>query len=1268
MRLLNTIILFFFVSMLFQGCIGVLGPEDGIYINEILTSNNGVVAEPINQKEVDWIEIYNGYDFAISLSGYYLTDNIEDTNKWSFPKGTIIEPNGYLLLWADGLDTLLHTNFKLSKGGEEIALFSKDKELLDHVVYSSQEVNISYGRKWDGIDKWVYFNRPTPLFSNSDHKSYQRAIYSEEPVFSAEAGFYNENVSLSIFSPDTSAEIRYTLNGNIPTRNSNLYTDALIIDSTTVIRAISIGKNKLSSKIVTRTYFLNVDKDLPVVSIVADSIALWDTISGIYEKSIKGLGRFANFEFFEDKKPVINQGAKMSISGNVARFFGQKAILLEASEKFGNPTFDHRFFPEKRNYSFQSILLRAGGHPDKYNSMFRDGLVQHLAIDLNVEYMAYRPAIVYINGKYWGIYNLREKLNSNYFIDNFNLDNTRLNLLENSWAVANKGNNKHYISTREFVKECDKSNPLNYAHVATLIDIDNYINYNIAEIFASNIDWPNWNIKFWKPSKEYAKWRWILVDLDYGFGVGTGPDYDMIGYATSPIKTRATNPPNSTILFRKMLEFPEFKDEFIQRFAVTLNVIYNTERVLNTIEEFKEQRAKEMPLHIERWKDYLYKSPWGKFKIPTSMEKWDEEIEVMREFARLRPDFVRKNLVNKFHLNGIVTITTSSDGGRILINTIQLEEEKLEGIYFKDIPMKMEVIPNPGQKFLYWIINGQRNYSATLNFIPKANGSIRAIFDNSTQTELPCIIEKNTTLKTANSPYFTTGEVIIKKGTTLTIEKGVQLLMEKHKSILVQGKLICNGTFDEPVQIMPNPHTNSIEWGALCIDNSEVELNHVSLLKGTWYDDKEKYKATITSIKSNTSLNYVSVESNFFPFYSEHGTVKISNSKMSSPKTCDLINIKYAKSAIVENCELRGNDYPDTDAIDYDSIHDGVIRNNTIYGFFGFNSDAIDIGEASSDVLIEGNRIFNMTDKGVSIGQGSSAIIRNNLFYGCSMGVGIKDSSSFAYINKNTFYGNKFGVSIFEKNLNSGGGGAEVMNCIFYETRKKPVEIDDKSWVSIINSLSEEKELDGRKNIVGNPEFVDATNFNFSLTENSPARNSGTEKEIDMGAKINVPRNETPDIIINEINCSPLRNKGPVYWVELYNNSGMDVDLTGWTITNENHYIYPLPQKLVIKKNEYLVLSNNYNGFVWHYPKVINVRGILDDKIIDRGSELLLYDPYMNLVDFIDFRSLLLNPDDFSQTGTSLELKSTSLNNKDKSNWNRNTYKKGSPGVKNMVK
>ena len=228
-----------------------------------------------------------------------------------------------------------------------------------------------------------------------------------------------------------------------------------------------------------------------------------------------------------------------------------------------------------------------------------------------------------------------------------------------------------------------------------------------------------------------------------------------------------------------------------------------------------------------------------------------------------------------------------------------------------------------------------------------------------------------------------------------------------------------------------------------------------------------------------------------FPIFTQYGNVVIQNSTLHSEETCDLINIKYAESALVENCDLRGNNSFDTDAIDYDQNSNGIIRNNKIYNFYGSNSDGIDLGEGSKDVLIENNLILNCRDKGISVGQASTANIKNNIIVNCAQGVGVKDYQSFAFIDKNTFAYCDLGVASFEKNIGAGGGSAEIVNSIFSNSITDPVFVDDLSILTVSYSLSNTKNLDGLENIKAEPNFVN----NFFLNFNSPAINNGNPQQ-----------------------------------------------------------------------------------------------------------------------------------------------------------------------------
>ena len=279
--------------MLILGCGELPKAEPGLYLNEVLASNSSVKAEDLEHEQADWLEIYNGYETEKDLSGYFLSDKKSTPNRWAFPEGTKIAANGFLLVWADRQDTALHTNFKLSRSGGEIRLSSPTQELIDEVAYTTQAYDITYGRKYDGHAEWAYFDAPTPKRSNAESPAIANLEISSPPEFSVTPGFYEAGQKVELISEH---EIRYTLDGSLPQRTSIKYSGAISLDQTQIIRAIAIEKGKLLSRAQTATYFIGEDKGLPIFSIVSDSVALWDTVHGIYEENLRSIERFANVE------------------------------------------------------------------------------------------------------------------------------------------------------------------------------------------------------------------------------------------------------------------------------------------------------------------------------------------------------------------------------------------------------------------------------------------------------------------------------------------------------------------------------------------------------------------------------------------------------------------------------------------------------------------------------------------------------------------------------------------------------------------------------------------------------------------------------------------------------------------------------------------------------------------------------------------------------------------------------------------------------------
>ena len=1252
--------------------------EAQLYINEFLASNVSKGYDTTNYNYVDWIEIYNGANSGLNIGGYYLTDNLNNNVKWQIPQNTIIAPHGWLLIWADGLNTGLHANFKLSSDGEEIGLYAPDKTLIDSVIFIPQQTDISYGRKPDGSGQWLYFDDPTPGSSNSTtgYSTYTRA---EIPQFSIEGGFYNGDAEVILSCTSSTATIRYTLDGNEPDILSPEYTSPIQINATTVVRARVFDDGLLAGNTVTHTYFINVNKYLPVFSLVCDSLYLWDTEIGIYQNSAIDQERFANLEYFENEQPVINQNIGIRIHGFVARYLPQKTFGLYAKNKYGNPAFNYKFFDEKDIYSFKSIFLRDGGFPENSSTMFRDGLMQNLTVGkVDIDYQAYKPAVLYLNGKYWGIYNIREKQNGDYLAANHNVDPANVDLLENYWKEIIEGDKIHYNDFMNFITENNINNSTNYNHVKELIDVDNYIDYAITEIYYANTDWPGANVRYWRPREENGRWRWILMDVDFGFGLEAGYDNNTLEFAMATDGTTWANPPSATFLLRKMMESDEFKNEFIQRFAAHLNISYEPSRVINLINSFRNNIVNEMPFQIERWKDEVWTASWGtSYHVISSMELWETEIEEMRQFAELRAENVRQHLTDKFDLTGTYILTTHSDGGYIVVNSVKIPEGTNTGIYFDDVPLRLEAVPAVGMDFLYWTWNKSKDFSENINVAFSNDLEITAVFGTKNPNLIPEIINSDLILTQSGSPYFATGDIIIQPDVTLTVEHGVEILMPDSCCIYDYGEFIINGSIMQPAYIRANKHSNYSRWGAICIQNATgtAQLNNVIIENASHGRNKLLHKAGITCINSDVILNGVSIQDADFPFYSEYGNITILNSSFRSDKTCDMINIKYAGTAIVEGCNIKGNEYPDTDGIDYDHINNGIIRNNYIYGFSGFNSDGIDIGEGASGILIENNRIYNCSDKGISVGQGSSVIIKRNFIYNCNMGVGVKDSLSYALIDQNTFYQNSYSVACFEKNRGAGGGNADIINSIFSQSLISPVFYDSLSVINVTYSLSDTEQMEGTGNINEDPLFVNPLIMNFELRETSPCINTGSPETppdpdgsvADMGAYFIYLLPTEVNVVINEINYNSHPDFNAGDWIEIYNNTFSDIDMSGWVFKDLNdEHIYHFPEGFVLAKNNYVVVCNEVDSFTTQYPTTWNYRGNFDFGLNNSHEVLRLFDSKMNLVDYVEYTNESPWPVEPDGEGYTLQLINPNLNNSLAQNWEASSEIMGTPGFSNF--
>lgn len=603
-----------------------------------------------------------------------------------------------------------HTNFKLSSAGETVYLTHETEGIVDSMAYPSIPANYSYGIPIANQDDRVIFVLPTPGYPNAG--PFFEGVVTSEVQFSINQMFLSATQQLALSGTGDGEQIRYTLDGSDPVGTSPIYQQPITLSSNRVVRARIFKDDYLSGKIGTRTYLFENDHDLPVVSIVTDPDNLWDNDTGIYvlgdnyQNSFPFFGanfwedweRPANIEMMEPwGETVFSSNCGIKIFGGWSRGQEQKSLSVFFRSSYGDPALEYQMFDTKPINQFQSLVLRNSGN-DWNTSMMRDGMMTSLMKNLNIDLQAYRPAVMYLNGEYWGIHNIREKTNEDFLEANHGVPAENIDLLESN-ALIVEGSNADYLDMINFLETSDITLADNYELISNRMDISNFVDYVIAQIYIDNTDWPGNNIKFWRPQEEGGKWRWILFDTDFGFSIWSDNNYlnNTLAFATQTNGPPWPNPPWSTFLFRKLLENPEFRDYFINRFADLMNTTFKPLAVKNHIDAVAGQIDSEMSRHFNRWPG-------------SNIWQWDYEVNKMKSFADSRIYYVRNHIRSKFSLpnqHSVYLTKFPEQGGSISLNTLTIHETPWAGIYFEDVPIKLTALPQPGYVFDRWEVNGE---------------------------------------------------------------------------------------------------------------------------------------------------------------------------------------------------------------------------------------------------------------------------------------------------------------------------------------------------------------------------------------------------------------------------------------------------------------------------------------------------------------------------------------------------------------------------------
>ena len=1139
-----------------------------------------------------------------------------------------------------------HFNFKLSADGETLVLTDPDGDLCDSVNTKIVGSDISRGRKPDGAEEWVEFLKPTPGKRNNTFGYEGNTEVVVE--MSLPGGFYESTVMVELSTDAENAKIRYTIDGADPTLRSPLYSSALSINATTVVRSRVFEDNLLPGPISTLTYFINDKKTLPVVSLSTNPDNLFDDETGIYAKAnyMEDWERPAHIELFEpDGSPGFCMDAGIKISGFLIRNYAQKSFALFARPKYGDGSFKYQLFPDSELTEFESFRLRNGGN-EWPNTRFGDGLCHILLKDSGLDVASFRPAVVYLNGDYWGLYNLREKQNEDYLASHHDIDPDKVDILEYfSGLQVIEGDSLHYKEMLSYVKNNDMNKADCFDYIKTQMDVDNYIDYNVAQLYLHNKNWLHHNTKFWRPRSSDGKWRWLLADLDDSMHLSI--------IDTNYLQDIRDGDYEYNALFNKLLENDTFRKDLINRFADYMNTVFKPNNVMPQLYGFKAIIEAEIPSHITRW-DVSDAHVIEKIESKT---QWEKNVDNKATFFTRKPNIMRNHIIEVFNLSGTsnLTLASSSTGGKIKLNSLSLDTFPWSGTYFSNVPITITARPDLGYQFVRWE-GASSSSEASIELTLTADTELSAVFVKT---------GNDIVINISQSPFEVTGDLVISPEMSLTVEAGVELLMADDVSIIVQGLLNIEGSADEPVVIHS---ANSSRWGAIVFDNAvgESTLLHALIRDASHGSDALLYPAAASGVNSDFTMENVSFEENIQGIFSTGGNVTVRDCVFDSSNSDEPINIKDGW-ALVEGCCFY--DVQEQDAIDFDGVSGGIIKGNQIYGS---NDDGIDIGDGCTNILIVGNRISSCFDKAISIGEVSTEIrVERNILSTSGYGIAVKDNST-ATIDHCTFFGNEFAIAGYEKGEDSSGGGtAIVTNSILAGSMISVLMTDNLSAITISYSLSDSELLPGDGNIQGDAAMMAPDYGGFMLTDGSPAIDSGDPgsefdsdgSRPDMGAL--AYHSDKAPVIITEINYNSSSDFDSGDWLELFNGSGSTVDLSGWRFSDgDDANLFSMPDGATLDAGAYLVLYRDNTKFTGLFPQVSNAVGDFDFALSNGGEALRLFDSESVLQDIVVYDDEAPWPAGSDGSGATLALKSPDLDNSFAENWGYSSGY-GTPGAAN---
>ena len=574
-------------------------------------------------------------------------------------------------------------------------------------------------------------------------------------------------------------KLYYTLDGTRPNKYSSVYKDTIFINKTALFKARIKKNGKILDSIFNAFYLIDFNKKFPVLSISIDKKDLWSDKKGLFVKGESfyqdSNGHFKNCNYqknweklvsmiYIEDSLVLDQLCGMKIFGESTRANPDKSLKLIARNKYGAKLFKHSFFQNKSLKKHKQLVIRASGN-DYKGTRFKDVLSAYLIRNIGVDYMDYQPIHLFVNGSYWGVYNLREKINEHYLKYNKKLDSDSVNIMMGKW-VRQQGSAKDFLKMYRWFYKLKKMDSLAYLQANEFLDIRNYINYRVYQLFINNAD-SRGNVRYWNSSMNDGKFRMILYDTDHGYSYYKRP---FLKHSLSAEDKYWYNPPWSTRYLRKLMSNKVFKNDFLVQYSHFLNTSLHKDTVINAVNYFKEMYQNELPRPNDTVARHLK-------NIPQTLAHWESKVEDLNRFAKLRFDFVKNELLRLFDIEGWFCLSVKGNTGKIIVNGNIPLCLPYTGSYLLGTHFNVEAFDDGPFKFVKWsdqdtnrsrVVTGDKDLDLHPIFEFQETNKV----DNQSVAKLPINIENKKSFVTSKKQLlflvgcalFVTGLVFISFG------------------------------------------------------------------------------------------------------------------------------------------------------------------------------------------------------------------------------------------------------------------------------------------------------------------------------------------------------------------------------------------------------------------------------------------------------------------------------------------------------------------------